>query len=356
MTLLRRIITYLLFPLTVWYAIGIALRNLIYASRPEKSRPTAIFSVGIGNLCMGGAGKTPMASLLIDLFSSRHVALLSRGYGRSTTGFHQAEPDSTTETIGDEPLMIYRRHHIPTFVCEDRNTGISLIRKHHPDIDLLLLDDVFQHRKTRPDLLLLLTTCSQPFYDDRILPFGNLREYRSGARRADAIIVTKCPRNFSPEQQSGIRSRLRGMGYSQPLFFSTVEYGSPIPLNADTAPLPPHTGNVLLFTGIAHPEPLYSHLSQTSAVTHLTFPDHHAYSPHDLARIRKQWQETGPDTPIFTTEKDAARLNTAQVTGLPVYFIPIHTRMIPGQELDFNRWIQEKLRNTISDTGNIPVI
>lgn len=303
------------------------MRNWLYDVGLLKSAKSPIPTVGIGNLRMGGTGKTPHTEYLIRLFSDRRTALLSRGYGRHTKGFLLAEKDSTAHDIGDEPAMIARKFpDLTVAVCEDRLEGCRRLAQLPTAPQLILLDDVYQHRGIRPDLLILLTEYSDLYCDDHILPFGNLREFRRGSRRADIVVVTKCPPFLSDKKQDKYRQLLK-LSPNQQLFFSHISYLPPVPLfgNAEWHPVK----KVLLVTGIAHPDPLKHHLEKQCTVTHLAFPDHHTFSSADCGRIRERFLAIKDESKaIITTEKDAIRLlaNTclgeSDISGL-IYYIPI---------------------------------
>lgn len=337
MRTLRLIVCLLLLPLTVWYAVGVALRNMLYSLGVKKSTTPAVPTVGIGNLRVGGTGKTPHTEHLVRLFADRQTALLSRGYGRQTSGFVLAKAGDGADLLGDEPAMLARKFPALTVaVCEERLEGVRRLMQLPQPPELILLDDVLQHRALRPAVSLLLTEYGDPYFADHILPFGNLREFRTGRRRADIVVVTKCPHTLSAEEQRCFRDRMR-LSPSQQLFFSTIDYGQPQPLYPATqgADFPSNCSHILLVTGIAHPQPLVDHLQRQAAVSHLRFADHHTFSTDDGKRIRKMFDALeAPAKAIVTTEKDAVRLLACnagrQLEGLPVYYLPIAVRLLDG--------------------------
>lgn len=344
----RLIVCLLLWPLTMWYAIIVAIRNWMYDCGLKRSARTAIPTIGIGNLRMGGTGKTPHTEYLIRRFADRHVALLSRGYGRTTQGFLLANGESTAAQIGDEPSMMARK--FPTLtvaVCEDRNEGVRRMAQMPLPPSLVLLDDVYQHRSTHPDVQILLTEYGDPYFNDRILPFGNLRELRSGSRRADIIVVTKCPPMLSLAKRTQYQRRLK-LHDNQQLFFSQIDYQPPVPLY-DGSPWQP-VKEVLLVTGIAHPAPLKHHLEKQCTVVAMPFPDHHTFTQSDCQHIRKAFSSMEEKSKVIvTTEKDAMRLLNpdcrSALQDLPIFFIPIAVSIIDSDRFD------ETLRSLINGSA-----
>ncbi len=329
MKVLQLIIAILLFPLSIWYSVGVAVRNIFYSLNICKSTPTDITTIGVGNLRMGGTGKTPHTEYLIRQLSDRNIALLSRGYGRKSKGFLLADEQSTSADIGDEPAMMRAKFPgITVAVCEDRVEGIRRLMQLPQKPDLVVLDDVYQHRHLKPSVSILLTEYGDPYFDDHILPFGNLREWRCGSRRADIVIVSKCPPLVSEQQRQAYRTKLKLQPH-QLLHFSQIDYGQPLPLygGADWQPVK----EVLLLTGIAHPDPLKRHIEKQCTVHHLAFPDHHDFSAAATQQIVNTFNSIHePSKAIVTTEKDAMRLRVstvaAQLSALPIYYIPITIR------------------------------
>ena len=345
----------------MWYAVGVAIRNMFYKTGAKKSVPTAIPSIGIGNLRMGGTGKTPHTEYLIRLFGYgsdgdtdtairkqeclRTIALLSRGYGRKTKGFRLADTTDNASTIGDEPAMIANKFRkLTVAVCEDRAEGIRQLSQLQQPPELVLLDDVYQHRNVKPSVMILLTEYGDPFCDDYILPFGNLREFRKGSCRADIVIVTKCPPMISETRRNEYRKRLKLLP-QQHLFFSQIDYLQPQPLFNNT---PWHTPKeILLVTGIAHPEPLLHHLELQCTVRQLRFPDHHKFTSLDCNIITQAFNNIhASDKVIVTTEKDAMRFNKKeianQLSNMPVFFVPIAVKI--HDEEKFKELILEKIK------------
>jgi tetraacyldisaccharide 4'-kinase len=318
-------LAWLLLPFSWLYAAVLAGRNWLYDRGWKASAPGWVPLLGVGNLRVGGTGKTPHVAWLVEelLRQGQRPAILSRGYGRQTTGPRLATAADSAASVGDEPWQYYQEFSalaVPVAVAENRRLGLDLLRQHHPTLTCLVLDDAYQHRRVRPALNILLTELARPFYHDYVLPAGRLRESRAGAARADVVIVTKCPPNLSAEARAAAEAQVRRYARpGVPVLFSAYAYAAPKPLvvslDANDQPLPadpsyrPTPGPALLLTGIAQPGPLRAHLeSQGYTIRHhAAWPDHHAFRPADLAALYQHWQ---PGWPVFTTEKDATRLGS----------------------------------------------
>lgn len=336
----------------MWYAVGVALRNMLYSCGIKKSDSPNIPTVCIGNLRMGGTGKTPHTEYLVRLFSDRRTALLSRGYGRKSTGFVIAEEESTPAQVGDEPLMLKRRFpSLTVAVCEDRAEGIRRLAQLPEPPELVLLDDAYQHRKVKSTATILLTEYSDPFSDDHILPFGNLREFRSGSNRADIVVVTKCPPAISLRKREKYRRQLH-LQSSQQLFFSQISYLPPQPLFEGQEWQP--VKDVLLVTGIAHPAPLKHHLEKHCTVRHLDFPDHHNFTAADCQKITKAFNAMKEASKaVVITEKDAMRLLSPTIKEmlqeLPIFYIPIEVQF--HDQEGFDRIVNQKVSPLLDATA-----
>ncbi len=333
-----RSLTWLLLPLSWLYAGVAAVRNWLYDRGWKKSAAFAVPLVNVGNLRVGGTGKTPHVAWLVEelLRQGHRPAVLSRGYGRRTRGPRLAAPPDSAATVGDEPWQYFEQfgpRGVPVAVAEARRLGVELLLRQHPETTVVVLDDAYQHRAVRPALNLLLTEWARPFYHDRVLPAGRLRESRAGARRADVVIVTKSPPAASAAARAAVAQRVgRYARPGAPVLFSAYEYGPPGPLTAAAraagSPAPPSPA--LLLSGIAQPGPLREHLESQgyTVVHHADFPDHHAFRPADLAALRAHWR---PGWPIFTTTKDATRLAdpalAAALAGLPLYTIAVRAAL-----------------------------
>ncbi len=295
----------LLFPFGVLYGIITAIRNLLFDWGIKKTYEIPVKSICVGNLSVGGTGKTPHVAYLAELLKAGNkVHILSRGYGRKTRGFILLDENSTSETVGDEPLFYYKNFpEIKVAVCESRKEGIEkLLAIEKPDV--ILLDDAFQHRAVKAGLNIILTDYNHPYYSDLMLPAGNLREWKSGRKRADVVIVTKCPGNVDETQKAEMRRRLRFP--ADQIFFSQIEYGALLPFHTGSNPA---VKKVLLVTGIANPLPLEKYLQEKFDVELMKFPDHHAFSLEDIQKIHKKFDTFASENKaIVTTEKDFMRL------------------------------------------------
>lgn len=344
----------ILLPFSWLYGLGTVLRNRLFDCGWLRSRRFSLPVICVGNLSAGGTGKTPHTEYIARLLLAEgyRVAVLSRGYGRRTRGFAEVRADMDAGESGDEPLQMKRNiPQLAVTVCEDRCRGIELIRGLYPETDVIILDDAFQHRYVKAGLNILLTDFSRPYFSDSLLPAGRLREPASGARRADVIVVTKTPEEHPPFRQ--YRERIRPLE-GQELFFSTFGYGRPVPLFEEAAGSCRTCGykdaEVLVVTGIARPDPLWTHVEKQGGNVHrLAFGDHHKFTAADVERINRAFAALPPSRPrmAVTTEKDAARLRTQE--GLrpelrASFFVqPVGIRFLPSAEE------QEKFNQIIRD-------
>jgi len=364
----RTIISYILWPLTIWYAIGVAVRNFIYSVGLKKQEAPHITTIGVGNLSTGGTGKTPHVEYLLRLLSDKYpTAMLSRGYKRKSKGYQADDGSHDPQLLGDEPAMIARKFpQVQVAVCENRMEGVKrlmespIVSESTEDTEeqevpetqsapqLIILDDVFQHRSIKPSINILLTEYGNPYYRDRILPYGNLREPRSARYRAGIVIVTKCPAILNPIGKHNIINDLRLQNY-QKVFFSYLKYGALTDLEGRPADINlRQQENVLVVTGIANPAPLLNEIRRRCKAQHLAFEDHHAYNRQDIARIRDTFAALpGTRKIIITTEKDAIRLH-GLVNDLPVYIQPIEVAFHKDNNLDFDQVIESSVRENIS--------
>ena len=369
---LRKNISYLLFPLTMWYAAGVRFRNIFYALGLKKQEAPHITTIGVGNLSTGGTGKTPHVEYLLRLLSNNYsTAMLSRGYKRKSKGFLLDDGSHDPLLLGDEPAMIARKFpQIQVAVCEKRVEGVRRLMEKPgtPEIpespdnpkppatpQLIILDDVFQHRAVKPSINILLTEYSHPYFSDHILPYGDLREFKSARFRANIVIVTKCPANLNPIEKHNIIHDLKLQNY-QKVFFSYFRYGALQTLDGRPAALDlRHIDNALCVTGIAHPEPLLAELRRTTKVQHLAFADHHDFSASDIARISDTFAALpGAQKIIITTEKDAMRLR-GKADKLPVYILPIEVAFHKENDKDFDKLIESSVRENISFLSKLSI-
>lgn len=327
----------LLFPFAVLYGWITAIRNYFYNQGILKSYSFKVPTIVVGNLSVGGTGKTPQTEYLINLLSKNYkVAVLSRGYKRKSKGFILADSSVTPEIIGDEPYQIFQKFpQITLAVDGDRKNGIeNLLKQVQPDV--ILLDDAFQHRRVKAGFYILLTAYNDLYSDDFMLPTGNLRESRVGARRANIIIVTKCPENLSNTEQQTIQQKLN---CSQPVYFTTIGYGDKV-LNGEiewaTAAL--KSIDKVLLAGIAKPKPFFEYL-QSGHDVELKFNDHHHFSPSEI----KQIQKIANNKPIITTEKDYVRIKQYAIEKL--FYLPVQSQFLSKGD-DFDKQIINYVRTS----------
>jgi len=348
----------LLFPFAVIYGMVIGIRNGLYKTNFIGSTDFEIPVISVGNLSMGGTGKTPFIELLIELLHGHyHTGVLSRGYKRKTTGFLEVLPELTALETGDEPLMLKLKYpSVKIAVGEQRVIAIPQLLAKHPEVQVILLDDAFQHQSVRPDINILLTAYNRPFYNDYILPMGTLREFTSGKSRANIIVVTKCPPDISQEEQEQIRAHIQPAA-NQRVFFSTIEYGAPYNILNPLDILSFDTSKAhLLITGIAQANPLKAYLQgRIKEVIHFEFNDHHVFSKHELENIQKYY----PDFNCWlTTEKDGVRLalhrEWLQEHNISLYCLPIKTKLIGDHSAEFLAIIRGFLAYFYTTESQIP--
>ena len=331
-----------LLPLSGLYGLVVRGRNLLFdrGLLHEQSFPFPVICVG--NLTVGGTGKTPHTEYLLRLLKGHQAAVLSRGYGRKTHGYLLASPESSAQDIGDEPWQIYQKFpDVSVAVDEKRVEGIqNLMHEIHPEV--IVLDDAYQHRYIKAGLNILLTDYHRLMTRDWLMPAGRLREPLKGKRRANLIIITKCPTLTTPEMQQ-LRKEM-DLSPNQKLYFSQIRYAEPAPVFQ--APPEGWKGkNILLIAGIATPQPLLEEVQKhTDHVEFIEFQDHHQFTQSDLLKVAQKLSEMGPDTILLTTEKDAARLKTIE-TRLSdslrqrLYRLPIEVEIHSDQDNDFNEQI-----------------
>jgi tetraacyldisaccharide 4'-kinase len=316
----------LLFPFGLLYGLVTGIRNFLYDHGILKSTEFPVPVIAIGNLSIGGTGKTPMTEYLIRLLApSKKVAVLSRGYGRKTSGYILADANASAQTIGDEPFQYFSKFPgISVAVDANRTNGISrLLTDVKPEV--ILLDDAFQHRKVKAGFYILLTAFGDLYADDWLLPAGNLRESRGGARRADVIVVTKCPPLLTDAMRESIRKKLRPENRQQ-VFFTAIAYDDCAIGNAGSIAVDVlRPGQKTLVAGIAKPKPFFEHLRGPQDMV-LEFGDHHDFSEKDISLIR----EKAAGAPIVSTEKDYVRLKNAGLEKL--YYLPMRARFLSGAE------------------------
>lgn len=304
------------------------IRNLLFDKGVLKTLSHDTVVISVGNLKAGGTGKTPFVEYLLRLLaSSYNIAVISRGYGRKTKGYRLVDPQGRAEEFGDEPLQMAKKFPNVLFaVCESRNKAIEIIEAEYPAIDLVLLDDAYQHRYTARDFNILLTEYNRPFFKDRVLPFGLLREYRQGYKRADCIVVTKCP-PLEERERKDFAEKLKPLP-DQRIFFSEIHYRLPYLLNDESRKLNLSEHSVVLFTGISNNSHIISYLkSKTLLLGTISYNDHHNFSQRDRLHILQEFRKLGKaDSILLTTEKDAGRIGSFPID---VYVLPIDVEAMP---------------------------
>ncbi len=337
---------WLLFPFSLIYGLVVIIRNWFYDTGLFKSHEFNAPIIVIGNLEVGGAGKSPMTEYLVRLLKAdNNLAILSRGYGRDTKGYHLANASSTPTQIGDEPAQFKAKFpDVTVAVCEDRVHGIKQLLPQH---NLILLDDAYQHRAVKPGLSILLFDYSKITQPHLLLPTGNLREPFSGRWRADIIIISKCPEGLTEDEQAKVAAVADPMPYQQ-LYFITIAYqglqnmsGNVVDITIDA------TTTLFLLTGIANPQPLLHHLEKyTPDIIHHNYTDHHQFSLKNISKLADEFSACKSQKKvIITTEKDAQRLREQSlqslVNQLPVLVLPIGVKFLNNGGDDFDKIVKE---------------
>jgi len=337
-------------PFALLYGIGVWIHHGFYRLGLLKSTSYSIPVIGIGNLTVGGAGKTPHVEFFLRWLQQHiEVSVLSRGYKRKTKGFREVFSGSQVEEVGDEPLQFKRKFpESGVFVSESRVLGIPHIIRQRLDTQLIVLDDAFQHRAVKPGLSLLLSEYDNLFTDDYLLPVGRLREWRSGYERADAIIISKCPHDLDHEARARIRSQIQPRP-EQRLFFSHYRYGSMYQLLYPSVRINLHADmSVIVISGIARVGTLLAHVKEKAGyVKSIEYGDHHEFSKYEVAQLKEHYDRMeGTQKVIVTTEKDAVRLEKhrlyLQQNQLPVFVLPVSVTF-GDDESTFKEYIQDFL-------------
>ena len=318
----------LLWPFTVLYNLVMKVRNYLFDIGQKPSFKFDSIIISVGNLNVGGSGKTPMIEYLVRLLNDRFsIAILSRGYGRKTKGIRLATDQDDAATLGDEPFQYYRKFGSQVTVCvgEERVLAIPTILNERPETQIILLDDAFQHRSVIPQFSILLTEYFRPFYKDFLMPFGRLRESRSGAARADLIIVTKCAESI---QQKEMEEGIHKYAVDKPIFFSTVKYQEPVAFQTGSK----IGAKVILVSGVANSASLEIFVStHFELVKHFQFDDHHFYSATDVTKVQLFAQDNQIDS-ILTTEKDMVKLISPRLKSVLLdnswFYLPVETSFV----------------------------
>ncbi|UUV21503.1 tetraacyldisaccharide 4'-kinase [Paenimyroides aestuarii] len=326
MKILRKILV----PFSLIYAAVTGLRNFLYDKGIKKSTGFNLPIIAVGNLSVGGTGKTPMIEYLVRLLSvDKKLVVLSRGYKRKSKGFYLANAATTIEEIGDEPFQYHSKFkNIRVAVNADRVEGVNTILKTLPKTDVVLLDDAFQHRKIKAGFYIMLTAFDDLFYNDLVLPAGNLRECKSGVKRTDIVVVTKCPKDLSEQKMLEIKKKIAID--SDKIFFSTISYHHSITNNTEEIAITDLKNDFIAVAGIAKPEYFYAFL-QCHTTDCLTFPDHHFFSNKDINNILQK----ANGRKIITTEKDYMRLQNLLPKN-QLFYLPIEMLFLKNQKTFLN--------------------
>ena len=353
-----------LLPLSWLYGLAVGIRNALFEMGILKSRAFDVPVISVGNITVGGTGKTPHVEYLIRLLQDRwQVAVLSRGYKRKTRGFLVADDSTTARDIGDEPFQMKKKYPKVTIAVDKKRVhGIETLTARDKKLDVVLLDDAFQHRYVKPGINILLVDYHRLIIYDKLLPAGRMREPLTGKNRADIVIVTKCPQDLKPMEYRVITKAMDLFPYQQ-LFFTTLTYGELQPVfnnqreNMELKTMKDlKSMSVLLLSGIASPRQIIEDLTPQVACLHpLTFADHHNFRPKDVALINDTFESLPSPKCIVTTEKDAARIVTLK--GLSdevkqnIYTLPVHIKFMLEQEEKFNEniigYVRKNSRNSI---------
>tara|TARA_B100000780_G_scaffold243623_1_gene186932 strand:- start:1785 stop:2798 length:1014 start_codon:yes stop_codon:yes gene_type:complete len=318
------------FPFAILYTIITSVRNSLFNLKFYKSKKFKIPLIGVGNLSTGGTGKTPMVEYIFKVFSKEFkLALLSRGFKRSTKGYVKANKDSNSSNIGDEPFQIFSKFkNIDVAVDENRVRGVLNLLKHSKNLQSIVLDDCFQHRSVSLKLNILLTTYESPYYKDFILPIGNLRELRAGYKRADVIIVTKCPKDLLEEEMKKTRKDV-SLKSHQNLFFTSIKYNNFLLGESEININDLSDSKVLLVTGIANDKEIVNYLSYKNIqFDKISFSDHYKYSLKDIKKIELDFS----DRIIITTEKDYQKIKLIDKKN-KWYYLQMETYFLENEDL-----------------------
>lgn len=334
----------LLLPFSLVYWLVIWVRNKLYDRNIFKTSSFGLPLICVGNLSVGGTGKSPMVEYLVRLLKDKYkVATLSRGYKRKTKGYALANENTTALEIGDEPMQFHLKFpDVPVAVGEERIVAIPQLLHDRPDTEAIILDDAFQHRSVNAGLNILLTEYNNLFTRDFYLPTGDLRDLKSSYKRSELVVVTKCKQDLTAAEKDKIVKEIKPLPHQQ-VYFTAMEYGTMYHLSANEELSWNNKNEVLLVTGIANPEPLKKLLEEHSSSYHLLqYADHHIFTLDDLREIKKRFTEmSGANKIILTTEKDAVRLLKFEkdIADLPVYVMPVQHRFLFNGAAEFDQTI-----------------
>jgi tetraacyldisaccharide 4'-kinase len=341
---------YLLFPIGILYGCISSFRIWLYTSGILKQYHPQIATITVGNLSVGGTGKTPHTIYLATFLSKKfNVGILSRGYGRASKGYIEVKSNSSSIFVGDEPLLMKQLlgAEIPICVCESRKEGLERMQHEFPNLDVILMDDAFQHVQVKSGFSIVLNDFSEPYFIDWPLPAGNLRELRFGIHRADCCIFTKCSVNIDAATKTQLSKRFSTV---KPTYFSNLVNGAWLPLNNHQVPA---VSQFILVSGIANPKPMKEYLELFGTVHSVLFPDHHQFSAKDLNGIHELFGNfAGESTIIITTAKDAVRLQESQLSDLmkpfPWFVLPLEVKLDESNKFEHEiiKYVEQNKRSS----------
>ncbi len=334
------------------YGAGVGLRNWLFDLKILRSTQFDIPIVCVGNIAVGGTGKTPTVEYIVkNLSHDYNIAVLSRGYRRRTKGYIEVKITDSFLNVGDEPKQIKRKFpDTVVVVCENRVKGVRRIMEEHPEVNLIVMDDGFQHRSLLPKVSIILSDYNTPPYRNKMLPAGTLRDAPSQLYRANILLITKTPKTMSPIERNIAQKELKPYPY-QSIFFTDVRQGNPKPIFSDMAAETVVRGSkVVALSAIANPERFHDTLSgRFNVVEHISFPDHHTYKVRDIAHIMERLEAHGENTIVITTEKDGVKLTSRKYIPEELqrrlFVLPIEINFRDGDETRFI----EKLKNEIKN-------
>lgn len=334
------------------YGVGVSIRNWFYDMKIVKSRHFDIPIVCVGNIAVGGTGKTPTVEFLLGRLQSEYrIAVLSRGYRRRSKGYIEVAVGDSFLKVGDEPKQIKRKFpEAVVVVCENRVEGVERIIREHPEVNLIIMDDGFQHRRLAPKVNIILSDYSQPPYQNKMLPAGTLRDNPSQLYRAEILLITKTPKSMSPIERNIAQKELRPSPY-QSIFFTDVKQGAPKPIFSDVAAERiPAGAKVVALAGIAHPEPFFESLkAKYNVVEKVAYGDHHIYKVKEIKALKELVERHGEGVVVVTTEKDGVKLTSRkhipEELQRALYVLPIEINFRDGDSALF----VEKLKNELNN-------
>ena len=334
------------------YGVGVSIRNWFYDMKIVKSRHFDIPIVCVGNIAVGGTGKTPTVEFLLGRLQSEYrIAVLSRGYRRRSKGYIEVAVGDSFLKVGDEPKQIKRKFpEAVVVVCENRVEGVERIIREHPEVNLIIMDDGFQHRRLAPKVNIILSDYSQPPYQNKMLPAGTLRDNPSQLYRAEILLITKTPKSMSPIERNIAQKELRPSPY-QSIFFTDVKQGAPKPIFSDVAAERiPAGAKVVALAGIAHPEPFFESLkAKYNVVEKVAYGDHHIYKVKEIKALKELVERHGEGVVVVTTEKDGVKLTSRkhipEALQRALYVLPIDIHFRDGDSALFVEKMKNELNN-----------